>query len=256
MEQPRADGIPWAPSDDHDSRALASVALYHLTLRRWSDCRLPYVKSRRFCCPLLRPTISLQTASAVVRRGEVVAVTSVRVIACTTGMAISAAKRVASSFQRQDVGKSPLRSVSARIPESRSSRRSRRSVKGRRGGAILQADSRERLGWHVMVTRRAFMTSLVVAFVLLSVLADSGASVQCLDHRDHQRAYRGRVRDHTSQRAGPVATLSADTATDRVPTAPLFIPLSASRPDRPPPRGAPADSWPARQPPRARRASR
>ena len=42
-----------------------------------------------------------------------------------------------------------------------------------------------------------------------------------LDHRDHQRAYRGRVRDQTSQRAVPLATLPADTTTDSVPTAPL-----------------------------------
>ena len=42
-----------------------------------------------------------------------------------------------------------------------------------------------------------------------------------LDHRDHQRAYRARVRDQTSQYAAALATLPADTTTDRVPTAPL-----------------------------------
>jgi hypothetical protein len=42
-----------------------------------------------------------------------------------------------------------------------------------------------------------------------------------LDHRDHQRAYRARVRDHTSQRAAALATLPVDTATGLVPTAPL-----------------------------------
>ena len=42
-----------------------------------------------------------------------------------------------------------------------------------------------------------------------------------LDHRDHQRAYRARVRDQTSQRAAALATLPADTTTDRAPTAPL-----------------------------------
>ena len=39
-----------------------------------------------------------------------------------------------------------------------------------------------------------------------------------LDHRDHQRAYRARVRDQTSRRTLALATLPADTSTDRVPT--------------------------------------
>jgi hypothetical protein len=42
-----------------------------------------------------------------------------------------------------------------------------------------------------------------------------------LDHRDHQRAYRARVRDQTSRRAASSTTLPADTSTDRSPTAPL-----------------------------------
>ena len=42
-----------------------------------------------------------------------------------------------------------------------------------------------------------------------------------LDHRDHQRAYRARVRDQTSRRPAPPVTLPADTSTDRSPTAPL-----------------------------------
>jgi hypothetical protein len=42
-----------------------------------------------------------------------------------------------------------------------------------------------------------------------------------LDHRDHQRAYRARVTDQTSQRAAVFATLPADTTTDQMPTAPL-----------------------------------
>jgi hypothetical protein len=42
-----------------------------------------------------------------------------------------------------------------------------------------------------------------------------------LDHRDHQRAYRVRVRDQTSQPAAALATLPVDTTTDLVPTAPL-----------------------------------
>ena len=35
-----------------------------------------------------------------------------------------------------------------------------------------------------------------------------------LDHRDHQRAYRARVRDHSSRHPSPAATLSADTLTE------------------------------------------
>ena len=42
-----------------------------------------------------------------------------------------------------------------------------------------------------------------------------------LDHRDHQRAYRARVRDQTSPAPASPDTLAADTSTDRVPTAPL-----------------------------------
>jgi len=42
-----------------------------------------------------------------------------------------------------------------------------------------------------------------------------------LDHRDHQRAYRARVRDHPSQPEPPAVTLPADTPTDPVPAASL-----------------------------------
>ena len=47
-----------------------------------------------------------------------------------------------------------------------------------------------------------------------------------LDHRDHQRAYRARVRDQTSRLTRVSATLLADTTTDVGPTAPL---VGASR---------------------------
>jgi hypothetical protein len=42
-----------------------------------------------------------------------------------------------------------------------------------------------------------------------------------LDHRDHQRAYRARVRDQTSRRPASHRRLPADTPTDPSPTAPL-----------------------------------